>query len=53
LAASASPQSNAELAGQLLSKAEVVNELAHEELLYQQVRRLALILIPTRQIGTI
>lgn len=53
LAISASPQSNAELAEQLLSKVQIIDELTHEALLYHQVQRLALILIPTRQVRTI
>ena len=53
LATSVSPQSNAGLAEQLLTKVQLVDELTHEEILYQQVQRLALILIPTQQAGTI
>jgi hypothetical protein len=53
LAMSGSSQSNAALAEQLLNKVQLVNELTHEEILYQQVQRLALILIPTQQAGTV
>ena len=53
LATSGSPQSNAGLAEQVLNKVQLVNELTHEEILYQQVKRLALILIPTQQPRTI
>ena len=50
LAASATPESNAELADQLLSKLQTVYEFTKEDLLHQEVQRLALILVPT-QIG--
>ena len=53
LATSVSPQSNAGLAEQLLNKVQLINELTQEEVLYQQVQRLALILIPTHQAGTV
>jgi len=53
LAASATPESNAELADQLLSKMQTVYGLTNEDLLHQEVQRLALILVPTQQGGTI
>jgi hypothetical protein len=53
LAASATPESNAELADQLLSKVQTIYEFTKEDLLHQEVQRLALILVPTQQGRTI
>ncbi len=53
LAASATPESNTELADQLLSKVQTVYGFTKEYLLHQEVQRLALLLVPTQECRTI